>query len=142
MIDNLSAIVDYSTLILVKCLALWGECERNGRHYSRPADCTALGTAAMSPSAFEQSNADRNRLDRECCQSHLVASLGESWDRDSGALCWRRQYQKEAYSSRFYNLCWRERGSGPLPWRFRSLSELTRAPSYLADAGKARLPLV
>ena len=75
MIDHLSAIVDYSTLILVKCLALWGERERNGRHYSRPADCTALGTAATSQSAFEQSNADRNRLDRECCQSHLVASL-------------------------------------------------------------------
>ena len=56
---------------------------------SRPADCTALGTAAMSQSAFEQSNADRNRLDRECCHSHLVASLGESWDRDPGALCWR-----------------------------------------------------
>ena len=76
-------------MLLVKCLALWGESERNGRHYSRPADCTALGTAAMSQSAFEQSNADRNRLDRECCHSHLVASLGESWDRDLGALCWR-----------------------------------------------------
>ena len=73
----------------MKCLALWGERERNGRHYSRPADCTALGTAAMSQSAFEQSNADRNRLDRECCHSHLVASLGDSWDRDPGALCWR-----------------------------------------------------
>ena len=34
-------------------------------NYSWPADCTALGTAAMSQSAFEQSNADRNRLDRE-----------------------------------------------------------------------------
>ena len=71
-------------VLLVKCLALWGERERNGRHYSRPADCTALGTAAMSQSAFEQSNADRNRLDQECS-----ASLGESWDRDPGALCWR-----------------------------------------------------
>ena len=29
----------------------------------------------MSQSAFEQSNADRNRLVRECCLSHLVASL-------------------------------------------------------------------
>ena len=43
----------------------------------------------MSQSAFEQSNADRKRLDQECCHSHLVASLGESWDRDPGALCWR-----------------------------------------------------
>ena len=77
------------TILLVKCLALWGEREQNGRHYSRPADCTALGTAVMSQSAFEQSNADRNRLDRECCHNHLVASLGESWDRDPGALCWR-----------------------------------------------------
>ena len=34
--------------ILVKCLALWGEREQNGRHYSQPADCTALGAAAMS----------------------------------------------------------------------------------------------
>ena len=34
-----------------------------------------LGTAAMSQPAFEQSNTDRNRLDRECCHSHLVASL-------------------------------------------------------------------
>ena len=59
----------------MKFLALWGERERNGRHYSRPADCTALGTAAMSQSSFEQSNADKNRLDRECCHSHLVASL-------------------------------------------------------------------
>ena len=33
--------------------------------------------------------ADRNRLDRECCHSHLVASLGDSWDRDPRALCWR-----------------------------------------------------
>ena len=39
--------------------------------------------------AFEPSNADRRRLDRECCHSHLVASLGESWDREPGALCWR-----------------------------------------------------
>ena len=30
-----------------------------------------------------------NRLGRECCHSHLVASLGESWDRDPGALWWR-----------------------------------------------------
>ena len=42
----------------------------------------------MSQSAFEQSNADRNRLDRECYHN-LSASLGESWDRDPGALCWR-----------------------------------------------------
>ena len=43
------------------------------------ADTTAgqqtVGTAAMSQSAFEQSNADRNRLDRECFHSHLVAFL-------------------------------------------------------------------
>ena len=38
---------------------------------------------------FEQSNADRKRLDRECCHSHLVSSLGESWVRDPGAPCWR-----------------------------------------------------
>ena len=38
--------------------------------------------------AFEQSNVDRRRLDRECCHSHLVASLGESLDRDPGALFW------------------------------------------------------
>ena len=43
----------------------------------------------MSHSVFEQSNVDRKRLDQECCHSHLVASLGESWDRDPGALCWR-----------------------------------------------------
>ena len=49
---------------------------------------TALGRAAMSQSAFEQSNADRKRLDQECGHSHLVASLGESWDSDPGALCW------------------------------------------------------
>ena len=41
-----------------------------------PADCTALGIVAMSQSAFEQINADRKRLDQECCHSHLVASLG------------------------------------------------------------------
>ena len=45
-----------SPQLLVKCLALWGERERNGRHYSRSADCTALGIAPMSQSAFEQSN--------------------------------------------------------------------------------------
>ena len=76
--------------VLVKCLALWGERERNGRHYSRPADYTALGTGAMSQSAFEQSNADRNRLDRECCHSHLVASLGVSLVRLSRSCCLRR----------------------------------------------------
>ena len=36
----------------------------------------------------EQNNADKRRLDRERCLSHPgpVASLGESWDRDPGAL--------------------------------------------------------
>ena len=70
-----SSFIYVHVYVLVKCLALWGECERNSRHYSRPADYTPLGTAAMSQSAFEQSNAERNRLDLECCHSHLVASL-------------------------------------------------------------------
>ena len=61
----------------------------------RIADCTALGTAARLHSALkqlfstEQSNIDKRRLDRERCLSHSVASLGESWDREPGALSWR-----------------------------------------------------
>ena len=58
----------------------------------RPANRTALGTAAKSHSAFfptEQSNADKRRLDRERCLNHPVASLGESWNRDPEALSWR-----------------------------------------------------
>ena len=34
----------------------------------------------------EQSTANKRRLDRECCLSHLAASFDESWDRDPGAL--------------------------------------------------------
>ena len=32
--SNTSAVSYILTIILVKCLALWGECERNDRHYS------------------------------------------------------------------------------------------------------------
>ena len=61
-------------ILLVKCLALWGERERNGRHYSRQTVQHSVQQPCRSL-PFEQSNADRNRLDRECCHSHLVASL-------------------------------------------------------------------
>ena len=47
------------------------------RLYStRYSSHVAVGTAATSQSAFEQSNLDWRRLDRECRHSHLVASLG------------------------------------------------------------------
>ena len=54
-------------------LGIVGRARAKWQTLQRPADCTA----AMSQSAFDQSEADRKILDRECCHSHLVAFLGE-----------------------------------------------------------------
>ena len=49
---------------------------------------TALGTAAMSQSSFKQSNTDRTIGWIGSAVIAISTSLGESWDRDPGALCW------------------------------------------------------
>ena len=74
-----------SPQLLVKCWALWGERERRGRHNS---DKQTVQQPSPHSAFFstEQSNANKRRLDRECCLSHPVASLGE---RVPVALSWR-----------------------------------------------------
>ena len=76
--------------LLVKCWALWCERERRGRHNS---DKQTVEHSVQQPGrtllfSTEQSNADKRRLNRECCLSHPVASLGESWNVDPEALSW------------------------------------------------------
>ena len=107
---------------------LWGERERSLRQYSSQV-------SVFKPALFtEHSNADKKK--------------------------------RRIYSSRFRSQCWRERSlplckhgrglpRGPRPTSVNTPSDtlcvfimllftirLIRAPSYLADAGKARLPVV
>ena len=79
----------------MKCWELWGDLERSGRHYS-------------DQQTVQQSNVDRRRLDRERCHSQLVASLGESWDRDPGALSWRLRSLGASILARAFLLCLRD----------------------------------
>ena len=78
-------------IILVKCLALWGERERSDRHYSNQYtvqhSVQQPGRTLVSIFCTEHKNADKIWLDREYCLGHLVASVGESWY--PGALSWR-----------------------------------------------------
>ena len=71
--------------LLVKCLALWGKRERNGRHYS--SQQTVQHSVQQPRRSVLLSRA--TRTGRGWIGSAAIASLGESWDKNPGALCWR-----------------------------------------------------